>query len=220
MRGWSQSCPLQHCWSVLSVFWSCDAQLTPQLFLKLLVTWGHALLQSIALSKLIFPFEKLLVWKEPKRIPREKLSGHNNLQCLSEGPCQSPADASSTRIYLVPATSAEVTPILIGAKYLLCTFLYPLGFMQWEDPFSSLRWSVLASLPWVKRQWVTQLTLSNCARGMGCTAVVLALWHFEHFFFGPMSLKWKQTSKEIWKLIYSKYSNCCFLLPCVLLLLQ
>lgn len=73
--------------------------------------------------------------KEPKRVPREGLNGHNDLQCLSKGPCQSPADASSTRIYLAPAISAEKAPIFIGAKHLLFNFRYPAVSMQWEDLF-------------------------------------------------------------------------------------
>lgn len=68
--------------------------------------------------------------KEPQRVPREGLNGHNDLQCLFKGPCQSPADASSTRIYLAPVFSAEKASIFIAEKHLLFNFLYTAGSMQ------------------------------------------------------------------------------------------
>lgn len=191
----------------------------PLLFLKMLGTWGHAPLQSIAPSKLIFSFEKLFFMKEPQRVPREGLNGHNDLQCLSKGPCQSPADASSTRIYLAPVFSAEKASIFIAEKHLLFNFLYPAGSMQWEDLFFFLGWPVLTPLPWHRGSKMPSFSLSPCVKG---TSTALVLRHFKCFLFsfGPRSTRWMQTPKKIRRQMYSKYNSCCFLLPCLLLLLQ
>lgn len=94
------------------------------LFPGMLGTQGHALIQSTAPLKLLFSHENLWLWMEPKRVPRAKRHDHSPMQCLSKGPFQSPAGASSTGLYLALIFPSETSPVLSGAKCLV--FLLPL----------------------------------------------------------------------------------------------
>lgn len=98
------------------------------LFPGMLKTQGHVLIQSTAPLKFLFSHENLWLWMEPKRVPRAKWYNYSPVQCLTKGPFQTPAGASSTGIYLDPIFSSETSPVLSGVKCLLFYFLYSLGF--------------------------------------------------------------------------------------------
>lgn len=89
----------------------------------------------------------IFLWKT-KRVPRAELHSHNAVKCLSKGLCQSPADASSTRIYL--------------GIYLAPVVCWKISCFVWSKVFafftSSILWGLFSEniwfSPWSGHPWL------------------------------------------------------------------
>lgn len=167
--------------------------------------------------------KNLLLRKEPERVPRAELHGHKAVQCLSKGSCQSPADASSTEIYLARHLCRNCSYFDWCKTFAL--FLLPLFFGVYlvrgpvflpgvARPSSSVADGEAMRLP--------SFSPSPCVRDICSGTAVLGLKHIKCFpsVLTPHLSNEYELLKKINRPIHSKYCNCWFLLPCVLSLLQ
>lgn len=189
----------------------------------MLGTRGHTLLQSIAPSELLFSCENIWLWKETKRLSRAELHGCNTEQRQSEAPFQSPADAASTEIYLAPVISARKVSYFDRCKTIAFILLLFFGVYLVRGSVFLPEWPSLALLLQTARQWDCSTSLSAPV----WEAYVASLWplrsntsNVSSSVSAPRLSNECKLLSQTNRLIHSRYSNCCFLLPYVLSLFQ